>query len=296
MAKMANLIDQMAQGEGFTETKLEGVRLFKALRYMPRTPLIYKPGICIVAQGKKIGYLDNYQFQYDANTYLVVSVTMPFECETFSSPEEPLLGLYIDIDLKQLHELMSSLAHSAFCLKENPCLPKAIGPAKINRKFNDAVVRLLETLQNETETKIFGKNLVKEIMFRTMQGDQSPMLHALANLNGSFSRINRALAVIHKNYSQKFNVENLAEQVNMSVSAFHRAFKQITSESPVQYLKKFRLNLAKELMVQNDLKAYMAASQVGYDSVSQFSREFKRYFGKTPATLVKETRQQKSAQ
>ena len=287
MSKMAELIDKLAPRNGFSESNLEGVRFFKATEHIPRTPLLYKPGICIVAQGKKIGHLEGCSFQYDPNTYLVVSVIMPFECETFSTIAEPLLGLYIDIDIKLLLELISNIDQDHIEQINRPLPPRAMGPAKLDKKMSSAIIRLLEALQSETESKILGKNIIKEITYRALMGGQAAMLYALAARNGSFSKVNRALTSIHKNYSKKFSVEELADQANMSVSAFHRAFKEVTTESPVQYIKKFRLNLARELMQQNQMKAYLAASKVGYDSVSQFSREFKRYFGKSPAAAVK---------
>jgi len=152
------------------------------------------------------------------------------------------------------------------------------------------VGRLLNVLASETETLVLGPGLVREILFRVLCGGQGPILYALAAHNGNFPRIARVLKMIQKDYALKLDVETMAGRVNMSASAFHRIFKDITAESPMQYLKKIRLTKAREFLMEKDMKAYMAADRVGYESASQFSREFKRYFGQTPTDLLREMR------
>lgn len=276
---------------GVTESPLPGVRFFKSARPIPRHPLVYEPGICILAQGHKIGYLGDTQFRYDANNYLVTSVTMPFECETFGSPEEPLLGLYIDIELGQLNELISGMGLQAEMSEATgQTLPRGIGPAVLDGEMADATARLTKALCSETEARLLGPGLVREILFRALGGTQAPVLYSLAMHSGTFSRVAQVLRIMQSHYAEKLDVEHLADRVHMSPSAFHRAFKEITSESPMQYLKKIRLTKAKDLMVRESLKAYIAADRVGYESPSQFSREFKRYFGQSPAEMTRELR------
>jgi len=276
---------------GSTESLLEGVRFLKSNQHLARHPLVYDPGICIVAQGHKIGYLGDQKFQYDANHYLVTSVTMPFECETFASPEEPLLGLYIDIDMVQLHDLIARLGLQAKLGNSGEKgLPRGIGPAVLDENMADATNRLLKCLQSETESQILGPGLVREIFYRALCGAQAPVLYSLAMHNGTFSQVARALKFMQSKYVEKVDVEQLANTACMSASAFHRAFKEITSDSPMQYLKKVRLTKARDLIVQGNMKAYIAADQVGYESSSQFSREFKRYFGQSPAEMMRELR------
>ena len=114
MSQMAELLKDFPLADhGFTASRLAGVRFFKAMQRLQRAPKVYDPGICIVVQGHKIGYLGGQAFHYDANHYLVVSVTMPFECETFATPEQPLLGLYIDVDMGRLHDLIGRLGPQA---------------------------------------------------------------------------------------------------------------------------------------------------------------------------------------
>ena len=289
MSEIAKLLERFDLAEGFSETVMKGVRFFKAIQYRPRTPLLYDPGICIVAQGHKIGYLGGQVFQYDADNYLVVSVSIPFECETFASPDNPLLGLYIDVDMPQLHDLITHLGHQTELrdMKRRD-LPRGVGPAHLDEEMADATVRLLRCLQSDTDARVLGPGLVREILYRTLCGTQAAVLYALAAHNGNFSRVAHALKLIQNDFAKKLDIERLAHEACMSVSAFHRAFKEITSDSPMQYLKKVRLNRARDFLMQEDIKAYIAADKVGYESASQFSREFKRYFGKSPAEMIKE--------
>jgi len=276
---------------GSSESRLKGVRFFKSTYPIPRKPIVYDPGICIVAQGHKIGYLGGQKFQYDADHYLVSSVTMPFECETFASPEDPLLGLYIDIDMSQLHDLIGRLGlQPELGNNADRGLPRGLGPAVLDEDMAEAINRLLKCLQSDTESQILGPGLVREILYRALCGAQAPVLYSLAMHSGTFSQVAYALKVMQSDYAAKLDVEQLAGKARMSASAFHRAFKEITSDSPMQYLKKVRLTKAKNFIVQENMKAYIAADRVGYESSSQFSREFKRYFGQSPAEMIRELR------
>lgn len=292
MTEIAELLSALELNDnGYTETKLEGVRVFKGSQHIPRKPLVYEPGICIIAQGQKIGYLGGEVFEYNANHYLVTSVTMPFECETHASPEEPLLGIYINVNFENLHNLIGKLrVHDPAAGSDMNSLQRGIGPAPMDDEMRDGVCRLAKCLQSDVETQVLGPGVVREILFRALHGSQAPVLYSLATQNGNFAQISRALQLMQSNFAEKLDVEHLANIANMSSSTFHKAFKEVTSESPLQYLKKLRLNKARYMMVQESTKAYIAAYEVGYESPSQFSREFKRYFGHSPAEAVREAR------
>ena len=292
MSQIAEVLRGFEIPDGVSaESHLKGVSLFKATQASPRRPVIYNPGICIVAQGHKVGYLGSHMFEFDAEHYLVVSVTMHFECETFASPEQPLLALYIDIDMAQLHDLIGRLGNQAeFGNIDDKTPALGLGPAVMNEEMADATYRLVKCLKSKTEAQILGPGLVREILYRALAGAQAPVLYSLAMHSGAFSQVARALREIQTDYSEKLDVDQLANTARMSPSAFHRAFKEITSDSPMQYLKKFRLAKAKDLIINENMKVYIAAEKVGYESTSQFSREFKRYFGQSPAEMIREVR------
>lgn len=292
MSPMAELLTHFPEiADGASESRLKGVRFFKETKHVPREPMVYDPGIYIVAQGYKIACLGGLKFRYDADHYLVTSVAMPLECEIFASPEEPLRGMVIDIDMPQLHDLIGQLGLQAdIRAAGEKGLPCGIGPAAMDEDMAHAAARLVKCLRSEAETRILGPGLVREILYRALCGTQASVLYSLAMHSGAFSQVAHALKVLQNNYAKKIDVEQLAGAARMSASAFHRAFKEITSDSPIQYLKKIRLTRARDLMLQEGLKAYLAADRVGYESASQFSREFKRYFGQSPADMMRESR------
>lgn len=296
MEKIKELIKKFKLKErAFTESPLKGVRFFMTHSYIPKCPIVYSPGICIVIQGHKKGYLNNRAFDYDENHYLVTTMMTPFECETKASKEKPLYGLYMDIDMNHLNEMLHYL------LEKTKKTDSSSNP-EINSKYNlitthpvlmskdmiDAVARLLNCLLSKSETRLFGKALKKELLYRALSGARPEVLKALANHDSPCSKIGRAISLIQNRFNSNIDIELLANHAGMSVSAFHRTFKAITSESPLQYIKKIRLNRALDFMKNRGFKAYQAAEKVGYESVSQFSREFKRYYGQSPAKMARQ--------
>ena len=193
--------------------------------------------------------------------------------------------------MTQLHDLIGRLGLQAEMTgASGKGLPRGIGPAVMDEDMVDAITRLLKCLQSEAEAQILGPGLTREILYRALCGTQAPVLYSLAMHGGTFAQVGHALKVMQSDYAAKLDVERLASTSRMSASAFHRAFKEITSDSPMQYLKKIRLTKAKDFILQDNMKAYIAADKVGYESSSQFSREFKRYFGQSPAEMMREVR------
>ena len=278
--RMTALLGSLASGQGIQPTILDGVNLMRVSQPIPRMPVLYEPGIVIVGQGRKRGYLGDQVYTYDAHNYLVLSVPLPFECETEASPEEPMLAVSIRVDLGVLAELLMKMdgTHRA----GTPALPQGIYSTKLDGKLSETTVRLLECLADRVEARVLGPQIVREITYRVLCGEQGGALRAAAALHSRFGQVNRVLQRIHADYARDLTVEELAETAGMSPSAFHQNFKAVTSTSPMQYLKTIRLHKARMLMVNEGLRAGIAAERVGYESSSQFSREFKRLFGMTP--------------
>ena len=278
--RLAELLRDLAVNEGVFPSILEGVRFIRVSNSHPRIQVVYEPSIIIVGQGRKIGYLGNQVYHYDAYNYLVLSVPLPFECETVATPEKPLLAVSVGVDPVVLGELLVEM-------DENPsirgALPRGIYSTPLTNELISAVTRLLECLKSPRDCSILGPQVVREITYRVLCGEQGGDLRAVAVRHSRFSQIARVLKRIHFEYPHSLDVETMAEEAAMSVSAFHQSFKAVTSTSPLQYLKSIRLHKARMLMLQDGLNAYSAAERVGYESASQFSREFKRMFGCTPA-------------
>ena len=287
--RLTALLGSLASREGVQPTLLDGVNLMRVSQPLPRMPVLYEPGIVIVGQGRKRGYLGDQVYTYDAGNYLVLSVPLPFECETEASPEKPLLAVSIRVDLAVLAELLMKMdgGHRSGI----PSMPQGIYSTRLDGNLSETTVRLLECLGNPVDARILGPQIVREITYRVLCGEQGGALRAAAALHSRFGQVNQALQRIHAEYARDLSVEELADTAGMSPSAFHQNFKSVTSTSPLQYLKTIRLHKARMLMAYEGLRAGIAAEQVGYESSSQFSREFKRLFGTSPVEETERVRQ-----
>ena len=292
MPTIANMLQQYAERnelltfEGTMQTIIPGVYFHRASKSSPRQPLIYNSGIIVVGQGHKVIHFADHKIKYGAGDYLVLGVPVPLECEAFTDNDLPVMGIAIDIDPAMLYKLVNQIMqHKPLSMSSSSTQIGAVQSATLDTTMEHVTHRLLTVLNNPLEAEVLGEDIVKELVYRVLCGPQGDTLIGLAMHDGHYARIARTLSTIHSRYANQITVEGLAEDVNMSVSSFHRAFKQITFESPLQYLKKVRLAKAKELITTNGNKANEAALKVGYTSPSQFSREFKRHFNKTPSEV-----------
>lgn len=277
--RMIELLNRLAPNEGYTLSALDGVRFMRSNRPLGRTPVLYEPSIVIVCQGRKRGFIGKESYLYDARNYLVLSVPLPFFTETEASAAEPLLAVSLRLDMAAVADLVLRLDQDGTGSKSSP---RGIVSTPLEGKLADAVLRLLETLTSALESQILGPGIIREICFRVLIGEQGDAIRAALANQGQFGRIARAMRRIHADYAEPLNVSQLADEVNLSVPAFHAHFKAITQTSPIQYVKTIRLHQARLLMIRDDLTAAAAAFRVGYESTSQFGREFKRFFGRSP--------------
>lgn len=282
-AEMAAWIQRLAPQEGYTRSLLDGVRLMRADRQLGRTPVLYEPSIVIVCQGQKRGYLADQVYHYNAQHYLVLSVPLPFSTETDASSEEPLLAVSIQLDMMAVADLVIQV-------EQHASAPVGIVSTPLDAMLADTTVRLLKALNSPLEAKVLGPALVRELSFRVLMGPQGGAIRAALAHQGNFARISRVLRRIHSDFAQELDVGSLARAANMSIPAFHAHFKTVTTTSPIQYIKSVRLHQARLLMIRDDLTAASAGAQVGYESASQFNREFKRFFGRSPGEEAREMR------
>jgi AraC-like DNA-binding protein len=276
--RMAQLMQDLAPMEGTTASAIDGVRLARTSRCLPRAPVLYEPSIVVVCQGTKRGHLNGNSYRYDAMQYLVLAVPLPLEVETFASPTEPLLAMSIRIDLTVAAELALAIGDAG----RHAPHAQSICSSPLDPQLADATLRLMEMLRSPIEARLLGPAILREIYFRVLTGANGNAIRAALAHHGHFSKVNKALRRIHAEYDGELSVTALADEAGMSLAAFHASFKAVTATSPIQYLKKTRLHKARLLMVQDGLNASVAAGRVGYESASQFSREFKRFFGRSP--------------
>ncbi|EIF32985.1 DNA-binding domain-containing protein, AraC-type [Burkholderia sp. Ch1-1] len=277
--RIIRLIDRLAPNEGYTASMLEGVNFMRSNRPLARTPVLYEPSIVLVCQGCKRGFLGDEVFLYDANHYLVLSVPLPFSTETEATPEEPLLAITLRLDPGITADLMLTAGASSRTPFETP---RGIYSTRLNDRLSQTLLRLIEALDSPLEARIVAPLVVREIFFLVLTGEQGDAMRASLAAAGHFSQIARALRRIHTDYDKRIDMDTLCNESGMSVPTFHRYFKAVTHTTPIQYLKSTRLHHARLLMIRTGLTAAAASATVGYESPSQFSREFKREFGRSP--------------
>jgi AraC-like DNA-binding protein len=283
---LVSLLSELVTEEGFLSTALPDVRLMHSRGSHPSSPVVYEPSIVIIAQGYKRARLGGATYVYDSRNYLVLSVPLPFECQTVGTSTKPMLGLAIRVTPVAVAELLleweSPWPATSF-------LPRAIEASPLTAELMDGAVRLAKCLQSPLESRVLGPAIIREIVYRVLCGKHGDALRALATPRSNFSQIARSLRRIHSDYPQRLEVASLAREASMSVSTFHASFKAVTSKSPLHYLQTIRLHKAQAL-IAGGIAVAEAARQVGYESPSQFSREFKRLFGGTPMEIARQSR------
>ena len=287
--RMIALLHALAPDEGYNLTALPSVRILRSNRPLSRTPVLYDPGIVIVCQGRKRGYFGDQLYLYDEHHYLAVSVPVPFSMETDATEERPLLALYLHLDFTLAADLAVQIDREG--ATEHVQAPQSMMSTPMDHTMQASVLRFLEAMQRPLEAAVLGPGLLRELYFRVLTGAQGSSMREALAMRGQFGRIGRSLRLIHAGYAQPLDVMQLAEEAGMSVPSFHSHFKSITQVSPMQYVKSTRLHQARLLMVRQELTAEAASHAVGYTSPSQFSREFKRLFGLTPAAETKRMRE-----
>ncbi|WP_239996685.1 AraC family transcriptional regulator [Photobacterium phosphoreum] len=274
----------LAHKSARVDTNLAGVRLFRIDSYHKHSPQMYEQGIVIIIQGHKIGHLNQYQFNYDPQQCLLVTTPYPIVCETFASQQQPLIGINIDFDLtviRQLVTMIESEQQRQFNY-EGSC---GVATTKMTDRMYRSVEQLLEVLHDPLDATVIGPSLIRQLFYYLLQGDQGYLLAQYCEQDSALSKISAVIDYVQLHYDTKLQVHELAAMAGMSVSVFHKVFKQVVTDPPMQYIKKIRLNNAKTLILQQGMAANIAAGQVGYESPTQFSREFKRYFGLPPSKI-----------
>ena len=283
--KIGTLARRMAPNEGFTQSLHENVRFMRSDRPHGRHQVLYEPSIVIVLEGRKRGYVHDMIFQYDPQHYLVLTVPLPFSAETEASPDCPMLAVSVKLDMMVLTELVAML-HAEGLRPAEP--PKGIASTPLSEALGDVTLRLLEALASPLEAKVLSSAIVRELYFRVLLDSPGGALSSAIAQNGQFGRISCVLKRIHADYAERLDVRQLSEEARMSPPAFHAHFKAVTHSSPIQYIKTIRLHQARLMLIRDNATSAAAEGRVGYQSTTQFSREFKRLFGRSPGEEARE--------
>jgi len=275
-------------GELFT-SKIPGLSLYR--RAEPTQPMsgMYEPSICMVVQGSKRVLLGDESYVYDENNYLITSVHLPTVVQILkASPEKPYLGLKLQLDQREISQLM---VDSNLPAPPTQRSTRGMATGEVTQPLLNAFQRLIDLLGQEQDIPILAPIIQREIIYRLLVGDQGARLREIASAGSQSRQIARAIDWLKGNYSRPLRIDDLAAQARMSTSTFHHHFRSVTALSPLQYQKQLRLQEARRLMLAEHLDAATAAFQVGYESPSQFSREYNRLFGAPPLRDVTSLRQ-----
>ncbi len=278
--EIAELIDKFTAGNGVHPTAIAGLNCIKFNAINDNLPSVYCPSLCIIVQGKKRILLENEIFQYQPSEYLVASVDLPVVGQIFDATEEkPYLCLQLELDIHELTEL----AIQVNCAKDAAKSSYAgIFIGRVDDLLADSVLRLVRLLETQRDINVLAPIIKREIYYRLINGEYGAQITAMTHIGSNMQRISAALKILKTDFKNRINIEELATQVGMSISSFYTHFKSVTAMTPLQYQKRFRLLEARKIMITERQDAASTAYQVGYESPSQFSREYARMFGNPP--------------
>lgn len=278
--ELARLIDRHATEDGVHQTQIPRLSLIRASHPTEPLHVLHEPALCIVAQGRKRVLLGDEVYLYGRDHYLVVSVDLAVSGQVVEAePEKPYLCFRLDLDAAMLTELLTEAGLDA-ATGRHPGPGLTLGP--VAPELLDAAIRLLRLLATPGDIGVLAPLAEREILYRLLTGDRAHKLRQIALANGRLQQVNRAISWIKTHYREPFRVELVASEARMGSSALHHHFKAVTSMSPLQYQKRLRLQEARRLILGASLDAATAGFSVGYDSPSQFSREYSRLFGAPP--------------
>jgi AraC-like DNA-binding protein len=290
-AEMIAIAAEFTPTDGVHATAIEPLQLIRASEPAQPLPAVYDPGLVLVLQGRKQAHLGKEVLTYDPLHALVVSVTMMPSAEiTEASREAPYLCVRLRADPRELASLVLDAGIASTPATEPPtALQRGLQLARSSPGLLDALARLLRLLRAPADIPMLAPLAIREIFYRVLTGELGPRLRALAVAESHAQRIARAIELVKRRFDEPLRIEEVAAAAAMSPSTFHQHFKQVTSMSPLQYQKQLRLHRARQLMLADGLDAAGAAHRVGYESASQFSREYRRLFGAPPRAEIKQT-------
>jgi AraC-like DNA-binding protein len=287
--ELATLADRhtAVKGNGVHTTAINSLEFTRECEPAATMPEIYEPLLGIVVQEKKEVLLNREIYRYGFSQYLVLSVDLPVSAYVVeATPDQPYLGLKLNLDLVQLCGIIAQI-NPGIGQKESVrgCFISDAEPSLI-----DCAIRLTRLLDTPQDIPFLAPMIIREIYYRLLMGEQGEAVRQIATSGSNMQRIAEVIKRVNVDFAKPLRVEELAEQANMSISSFHRHFKAVTSMSPLQYQKQLKLLSARQIMLVENADATQTAYQVGYESTSQFSREYARMFGAPPIKDIERLR------
>ena len=274
MSELCTLITRHCHRD-MTTTAFPRLVLTRARVTTELTAAMYHPLLCVVAQGRKRIYLGREEFHYDPNSYLIASLDLPVSGQVI---EAPCLGMTLALDPAMLAALVLEMPPAA----SERAASKAMAVHPLEADLLDPLLRLLRLLDRPEDIPVLAPLIEREILYRLLRGPRGGMLRQMALPGSQLSQVSRAIDLIRRRYQQTLRVEELARTAGMSATSFHRHFRAVTAMSPLQFQKRIRLQEARRMLLARKVDAARVGFDVGYESASQFSREYRRLFGAPP--------------
>jgi len=278
-----------APGDGVQDCAVPGLQLIRASAPALPLPAVYEPGLVLVLQGRKRAVLGTEVLHYDPLHCLLVAMTLlPVGQVIEATPEHPYLCLRLLSSPQTLADLLIETGPAPNGAEPAEDTTPGLNLAPVSAELLDAALRLLRLLDAPQDIGVLAPLLRREIFYRVLTGPLGPRLRTLAHEHSRGRRVGRAIELLQARWDQPLRIDDLAAAAHMSPSTLHLHFKQLTAMSPLQYQKQLRLQRARQLMLAEGLDAASAAHRVGYESPSQFSREYRRLFGAPPRAEIRQ--------
>lgn len=286
--ELARKIAARTDAEGDTPTPIPGLRLYRRSVTTACSSAAYQPSLVVFVQGQKRINVGKSTYLCDGKNFLLTSVDLPVMGQVVAATQKvPILGLVLKLEMPAVREILSQ---QEFHLREESADARAMAVGVSSRELMDACSRLVDLLDAPEDIPFLSSLIQREIVFRLLRSPQGKHLRAIATLGEQSHRTAKAVEWLRTNYTKPLRVEELADMARMGVSTLHHQFRSLTAMSPLQYQKQLRLHVARERMLNEGLDAATAAFEVGYESASQFNREYSRFFGQPPMRDIKTRR------
>jgi len=282
--QLLQLVQQLAVNEGLNSTAIPNVFCYKICHPLVTMPAVYEPCLCIIVQGRKNVLLGTDMLSYGELEFLVASVDLPILGTVVeASAQQPYFVIQINVDVRLLSELLLQMEYLAVANRKAEC---GLFIGQVDPQMGDSLLRLLALLQQPDDIPVLAESLVREMHYRMLRSNYGREIAQISLKGTPTQRISVAIQKLRRDYDQTVTIEELAGLAGMSVSSFHAHFKAVTNMSPLQFQKSVRLVEARSLMISQHMDAASTAYKVGYESPSQFSREYARMFGSPPAREI----------
>ena len=286
--ELALKIADRAIAEGDTHTQIPGLRLYRRSLTTACASAAYEPSLVVFLQGKKRINVGKTTYVCDGSNFLLTSVDLPVVSQVIAATQpEPILGLLLKLEMPAVRDILSQ---QEFHLREESADARGMAVGVTSLELLGACSRLVDLIDAPQDIPILSSLIQREIIYRLLRSPQGKHLRAIATLGEQSHRTAKAVEWLRTNYARPLRVEELASMARMGVSTLHHQFRSLTAMSPLQYQKQLRLHVARERMLSEGLDAASAAFEVGYESASQFNREYRRFFGEPPMRDIKARR------